>query len=182
VLDRRGRRAATSVTNLDVHDIARSARTYGLGGVAIVTPIDAQRSIVERIVEYWREPEHAARTPGRRESLALVKAAADVDEARSLAAQGGPVVMLGTTARGGQHRKGFEQVRRELDDRPQVARLLLLGTGWGLAPELLDECDQVLEPVRGPTGYNHLSVRSAAAVILDRLLGRQSALNSSGRR
>jgi len=29
----------------------------------------------------------------------------------------------------------------------------------------------MLEPIAGTTGYNHLSVRSAAAIILDRLLG-----------
>jgi hypothetical protein len=29
----------------------------------------------------------------------------------------------------------------------------------------------VLAPIRGNTSYNHLSVRSAAAIILDRLLG-----------
>ena len=49
--------------------------------------------------------------------------------------------------------------------------LLLFGTGWGLAPEVLDACDWVLEPVRSPTGYNHLSVRSAASIVVDRLWG-----------
>jgi hypothetical protein len=44
--------------------------------------------------------------------------------------------------------------------------------GWGLAPQALSLCTHVLEPVEGADGYNHLSVRSAAAVILDRLLGR----------
>ena len=47
--------------------------------------------------------------------------------------------------------------------------LLLFGTGWGLAPEALARMDDVLEPVRGTTDYNHLSVRSAASIILDRL-------------
>ena len=47
--------------------------------------------------------------------------------------------------------------------------LLLFGTGWGLTVEVLGQADMVLEPIRGVGDYNHLSVRAAAAVILDRL-------------
>jgi hypothetical protein len=35
------------------------------------------------------------------------------------------------------------------------------------------EADYVLDPVLGNTDYNHLSVRSAAAVILDRVFGKK---------
>ena len=35
-----GQSVATAITNLDVHDIARSSRTYGLGGYFVVTPIE----------------------------------------------------------------------------------------------------------------------------------------------
>ncbi|MGW8301987.1 MAG: RNA methyltransferase [Desulfobacterales bacterium] len=31
----------------------------------------------------------------------------------------------------------------------------------------------MLEPIAGKTDYNHLSVRSAAAIIFDRLLGKK---------
>jgi hypothetical protein len=52
--------------------------------------------------------------------------------------------------------------------------LLLFGTGWGLTEEFIQCCDQWLPGVRAVTGrdgYNHLSVRSAVSIILDRLLG-----------
>lgn len=49
--------------------------------------------------------------------------------------------------------------------------LILFGTGWGLAPEVVAEVDAFLPPVGGGGTYNHLSVRSACAIILDRLLG-----------
>jgi hypothetical protein len=174
VLDRDGAVVTTSVTNLDVHDLARSARTYRTAGLIIVTPIEAQRRIVERIVGYWNEPEHAARIPGRREALALVKVAPSVDDARRLAGDGGPVQLVGTSARPGQECLTQAALRRALLDEPGTRRLLLLGTGWGLAPELLEACDAVLSPVQERSDYNHLSVRSAGAVILDRLLGSQS--------
>jgi hypothetical protein len=53
--------------------------------------------------------------------------------------------------------------------------LLIFGTAWGLSPALLETADFVLAPIEGPTDYNHLSVRSAAAIILDRLLGDREA-------
>jgi hypothetical protein len=51
--------------------------------------------------------------------------------------------------------------------------LLILGTGWGLSKNFMAEADYVLDPVLGNTDYNHLSVRSAAAVILDRIFGKK---------
>jgi hypothetical protein len=51
--------------------------------------------------------------------------------------------------------------------------LILLGTGWGLTETVFAQANCVLEPLAGTAEYNHLSVRSAAAIILDRLLGSQ---------
>jgi tRNA (guanine37-N1)-methyltransferase len=52
--------------------------------------------------------------------------------------------------------------------------LIVLGTGWGLAPSVHARAHARLEPIRSPRadGYNHLSVRAAAAIMFDRLLGR----------
>jgi hypothetical protein len=36
---------------------------------------------------------------------------------------------------------------------------------------MMKKFDYILEPVYGPGEYNHLSVRSAVAIILDRLAG-----------
>ena len=49
--------------------------------------------------------------------------------------------------------------------------LLVLGTSHGLAPEILERADAIVTPVRGFSAYNHLPVRSAAAILVDRLLG-----------
>jgi hypothetical protein len=49
------------------------------------------------------------------------------------------------------------------------AFLLLFGTAWGLDPTVIDTADYTLEPIRGRTDYNHLSVRSAVAIVVDRL-------------
>jgi hypothetical protein len=47
----------------------------------------------------------------------------------------------------------------------------MFGTGWGMSQELLDRADIFLDPINGPKEYNHLSVRSACAIMLDRLFG-----------
>jgi hypothetical protein len=59
-----------------------------------------------------------------------------------------------------------------LDGNPDPI-VLAFGTAWGLSPAFMAEADFVLEPLAGSGDYNHLSVRSAAAIILDRLLGRR---------
>jgi hypothetical protein len=48
----------------------------------------------------------------------------------------------------------------------------MLGTGFGLAPAVRERADLALEAIRGIGDYNHLSVRAAASIILDRLRGR----------
>ncbi|MBH49061.1 MAG: hypothetical protein CME71_12910 [Halobacteriovorax sp.] len=49
--------------------------------------------------------------------------------------------------------------------------LLVFGTGWGLHTSLVEAADARLEPIfsKAEDGYNHLSVRSAVAIYLDRL-------------
>ena len=64
----------------------------------------------------------------------------------------------------------FREMRELLDGSPQPY-LFVFGTGWGLAREVLERSDYILAPIEGVLDYNHLSVRSAAAIILDRLLG-----------
>lgn len=172
VLNRRREVITTAITNLDVHDIARAARTYDVRGYFIVTPIATQRDLAEKIVGHWVSGHGATRVPERGEALRLVRTAVELDEVRAAveAEAGQPPVMVATCARAGRATMTYDQVRERLDRGDPI--LLLLGTGWGLADAVFERCEQVLEPIALPEGsYNHLSVRSAAAVTLDRLLG-----------
>lgn len=54
--------------------------------------------------------------------------------------------------------------------------MLVFGTGHGLAPELYVDGRPCLQPVRAGQ-YNHLSVRTAAAIMLDRLIGEQGSVS-----
>ncbi|MRR35929.1 RNA methyltransferase, partial [bacterium] len=53
VLDRGGRVITSAVTNADIHDIARSAKTYGVKRFFIVTPIADQADLVRAIIGHW---------------------------------------------------------------------------------------------------------------------------------
>ncbi len=162
---------ASSLTNLDIHDIARSSCGYGLGGFFVVTPLADQARILEDILHYWTQGAGAAGNPDRARALATVRHAPEIRDAVARLERecGQTPLVLGTSAEWrGRRMYTPAMVRGALAERPV---LLLFGTSHGLAPEALDACDGVLRPLRFPQSYRHLSVRSAAAVYADRILG-----------
>jgi hypothetical protein len=166
----------TSITNLDVHDIARSARTFNLARYYVVTPVEAQRALVEHITGYWRDGEGKERVPQRSEALSMVEPVPSLDAALAdvRAREGGREPLLVTTAaRSSRAPKSFAEARAELraSDRPA---LLVFGTGYGLVDAIVDRAELHLAAVR-PGVYNHLPVRGAAAIIFDRLFGDEGA-------
>ena len=172
VRGRDGRVMTSAITNVDVHDIARSARTYGVRRVYIAHPVKALRALAAKIMEHWATGYGSTYNATRKDALSLVRLEHDMDGA-ILALEresGARPVIVATSAREGGRRTRFDHLRAELESSP-APHLIVLGTGWGLTPEVLDRADVLLEPICGPTDYNHLSVRSAAAVILDRLRG-----------
>lgn len=170
VYDKRGAVVTTAVTNMDVHDIARLACTFGVPGYWVCTPVATLRRLVDRIIRHWESGPGASYNPNRREALAVVRQAPALDDviAEIEREAGSMPHVVATTAREGPGRLGYEALRVRLSS-PGPPVLLVFGTGWGLTDEVLARCDDVLEPIRGTGSYNHLSVRSAVAIILDRL-------------
>jgi hypothetical protein len=171
VMNRRGEVIAAAVTNLDLHDMARAACTFGARGFFVITPLEDQKGIAQRIVDHWTTGPGADHIPDRQLAMQLIRVTGSLEEAIAavIAAEGRPPKVVATGAREHPRAIDYPTLRGMLDDNcPYV---LLFGTAWGLAPEVLSAADYVLAPVTGAAGYNHLSVRSAAAIILDRLLG-----------
>ncbi len=173
VVDRTGAVVTSSITNLDVHDIARSAATYGLAGYEIVTPVVAQQEKIAHMARVWLDElaEEGARAGHghRGHALAPIRVHASIEAA--LAAIGEQPLVVATSARAGDRRIGTEDLLRLLAEIPDRPLALLFGTGHGLADPVIQSADHVLEPIEGQSDWNHLSVRSAAAVVLDRLFG-----------
>jgi hypothetical protein len=171
IYDKRKEVVASAVTNFDIHDIARCARTYGLGGFFVITPLESQVQLVERIIRHWVEGAGSSYNPTRKESLSLVQVIRSIDEAEQELARLWKKKAKRVATGASPHPKniGFERFRKLLDNQ-ETPFLVVFGTGWGLTQEVKDTSDYVLAPIEGK-GYNHLSVRSAVAIILDRLLG-----------
>ena len=166
----------TSVTSLDVHDIARSVATYGLENYFIVTPLVDQQKIVQTLLDFWASPEGADYNIKRHEALAKVIIASSLEEVREHISQkehSNPL-LIGSSARASEYFRHsnaitfYDQSKVWAHDQPV---LFVLGTGRGLSPSILEHCDFMVPPIKGYTSFNHLSVRSAAAVVFDRWLG-----------
>ena len=162
----------TAFTNLDVHDIARSATTYGIKRFYLVQPNLEQQKLVNRVLNHWIEGEGSSFNKSRSEALNLVELIDTVEDVvvEIEKKEGEKPVTIVTDARSTDNMIGFSELRELIFKESQKPYLILLGTGWGLAKEIMESADYTLKPVSGYTNYNHLSVRSAAAVILDRLL------------
>jgi len=162
----------SALTNLDQHDIARSSKTFGLDRFYIVTPSEEQRKLAERISGHWQKGWGAAYNPDRRQALDIVRVTptltAAVADFQSEFSKQVRIVVTGAAQRTGSTSLSVFRQHLQETDQPY---LLLLGTGWGLTDECFAAADLILAPIAGCGPYNHLSVRSAAAIMLDRLKG-----------
>lgn len=160
----------TSFTNIDVLDIARASKTYGVKYFYLVHPVEEQVVLMKRVVDHWTEGKGCAYNNSRKESLENIKYAASIEEviADITEAENKKPLLISTDARYSDRMTGYREMREKLqnDDRPF---LLLLGTGYGLTREIIENSDFILKPITGNNEYNHLSVRSAASIMLDRL-------------
>lgn len=163
---------AGAVTNFDIHDIARTCRTYDVKTYYIVHPLEVQRDIIEKIISYWQEGYGLKYNPDRAEALSRVSWQPDIAAVKAdiEAKEGRAPLIVTTDARIYPNTVSWSFMREQLHhgDKPI---LLLLGTGFGIEAETMKSFDYILEPIYGACDYNHLCVRSAAAIMLDRLAG-----------
>lgn len=172
------KKGTTSVTSLDIHDIARSAYTYGIKNYCIVTPLVDQQKIVRKLLNFWLDDVGAEYNKHRHESLQMVRLHSSFEQVIEMIKEqeGVEPLVVATSARAiDREALSAEQIITYHDQNKLWERqkpvLFVLGTGQGLAQELVTRCNYLLVPLEGFTDFNHLSVRSAAAIIFDRWLG-----------
>ncbi|MBQ4133475.1 MAG: tRNA (guanosine(37)-N1)-methyltransferase TrmD [Desulfovibrionaceae bacterium] len=169
VLDREKKSVAVSLTNLDIHDIARCSCSYGMGGAFIVTPLNDQKRLLGEIIAHWTSGAGGRTNPHRAMAFESIFPADSVEDAvAQITRQCGQEPYLLASSAQGPGNVSFREVRGILEQRPV---LLLLGTSQGLSPLVLKQCQGMLPPLRYLDSYNHLSVRMAGAIIIDRILG-----------
>ena len=172
VINKEGKVVATAIANMDLHDIARTAKTFGVEKFYVINPIEAQRRLAGQIISHWREGYGAAYNPSRKAAFEKVEIKSDLDEVlvdiKKTHNTEPQIIVTGANFQGELLTCGK---MREAIKSNQLPYLLIFGTGSGIAEEIVNQADYRLEPIRGKDGYNHLAVRSAVAVILDRVVG-----------
>ncbi|HMP47172.1 MAG TPA: tRNA (guanosine(37)-N1)-methyltransferase TrmD [Oligoflexia bacterium] len=172
VVDKQGEIITSSITNLDVHDIARSVRTFELDAYYLVHPSQTLRRLVKRVCDHWSDGTGRDYNPNRSDALQYIRAVATFDDMLSDISEihgCAPRIVI-TSARLGERMLAYDEFRALIPNL-DTPLLILFGTGWGIHSSITDRADYRLQPIWGPGDYNHLSVRSAVAIILDRLFG-----------
>lgn len=162
----------TALTNYDLHDISRSARTYNVRTYFLIHPVESQREMAERIMKHWQTGAGSTYNPNRREAFeetALVPTLKDAVDRITKECGEAPAIVT-TDARVYPNTVSYRFMRKEIHEGTKPV-FILFGTGYGMTREMMKEFDYILEPIYGGGTYNHLCVRSAVAIILDRLLG-----------
>ncbi len=172
VINRQGERICSAITNLDIHDIARTCTTYGTSGFFVVTPSSEQKALAKRVVKHWVTGVGGQFNPDRKRAFQQIRVVDSIAEA--IKATGYPrekMAVFATSARKAPECTCWKNLQKIVYNSEFECILLLFGTASGLHEECFEECKGVICPIYGPTDYNHLSVRSAVAITLDRILG-----------
>jgi hypothetical protein len=171
VYNKEGKVVTTAIANMDIHDIARLAKTYGLHGFYVVNPVSAQRTLAQEIIDHWRQGYGATYNKSRKDAFEIVSLKVSLDEVRAEIAElcGHTPKTIVTSANFNAGCLTFSSLRKMLESN-DLPYLLIFGTGSGIADVVIQNADYRLETIRGDGDYNHLAVRSAVAIILDRVV------------
>ncbi len=164
-MDKNGEEITTSITNLDLHDLARVCLTYGIDTLYIVHPNDVQLAFARRIMDHWLVGYGSGYNPIRKQAFEIVALVKDIEDIKRRTG----AYMVGTSATRFEGSLSWADAKKLASERDLC---LLFGTGWGIAPRMLGSLDAVIEPIEAGTGFNHLSVRSAVSIAIDRIVGR----------
>ena len=147
----------------------------------MVTPLISQQELCRRIIRHWVDGFGSYYNQTRTEAFSTTFLADSlqhvVDQLRERF-NATPLVLM-TSAQGhiarecGKALLEYPDARLLFQQDTTIPYLIVLGTGYGLTNECIEEYgSMVLAPIDGIAAYNHLSVRSAAAIMVDRLFGR----------
>jgi hypothetical protein len=173
VYNKNRQKIASAITTFDLHDLARLARTYGVKRFFVINPLEDQQRLAERILRHWVVGYGATYNRYRKEAVELISIVPTLEESiKKITEMEGeePLLIATDASKQGEGSITYPDAINIINSERVVH--LIFGTAWGLEREAMGKADYVLEPVEGGTDYNHLSVRTAAAIILDRLAGR----------
>lgn len=169
-----GKVGNTSVTSIDIHDIARSSMTYGFEKFFVVTPLKDQQKIIQTMLDFWQQEKvGGSYNQDRHQAVNAVSLQNNLQDVIEIIEkkEGVKPIVIGTSAKTSEQFSIIGYNQQELIWTFERPVLVLFGTGHGMSEKLLKQCDYILQPLSGFSDFNHLSVRSAAAIIFDKWLG-----------
>ena len=163
----------SSISTSSIHDISRTCKTFGIKNLFIITPLVKQLDLIRTIINHWRYGYGATYNPTRGEALEVISIADTLDDCLNtikLIELKEPQIVV-TGAKEKVKCIEYDELRENIKN-PVINNpiLLLFGTGWGMEDSIFYNADLSLKPIIGQGNYNHLSVRAAVSIILDRLL------------
>ena len=172
IMNKHGEVITTAITNYDIHDIARASTTYDVERYFIIHNVPSQRELAETVMSHWKTGFGSTYNPDRKDAFKHVGLVNSIRQAIDMVTEleGQTPIVCTTDARTYDNTITYASLRKSLESesRPVV---VLFGTGYGMTKETMEDFDYILEPIYGHGEYNHLSVRSAVSIILDRLRG-----------
>jgi tRNA (guanine37-N1)-methyltransferase len=169
-----GRKGESSVTSIDIHDIARSSATYGIKKYFIVTRLESQKKLVQTFLNFWQNGNGLDYNQSRAFALNSVSCVSEINEVISEVEKiegVKPICIVTSSRREVSHDKMINYFDHEKIWEKKRPIIFVFGTSHGISKEVMDFCDYKLIPIEGFEKFNFLSVRSAAAIIFDRWLG-----------
>lgn len=170
VLNKQRQKVTTSITNIDIHDISRLCCSFGVRKYLLINPLKSQKMLYDKIIDFWRSDTGKNYQPDRAEALEKTVFVDSYEKAVEYVKNqedASPFVIT-TTAKTRKNQLSYDSFNSVINKDKPV--LLIFGTGYGLAEDIHTQADYILSPIESRSGYNHLSVRSAVAIVLDRLI------------
>ncbi len=170
VTNKKSQTIGSALTTIDMHDIARASITFGVKGFFVVTPYTDQAVLADQVIGHWTKGAGGRLNPDRKKALELIRVSESLEQTIDIIKEelDEPVVSVATSAKQTPGSITTTQLRQKLKDK--ASHVLIFGTAWGLTEELISSCNYILDPISGSSSYNHLSVRSAVSIYLDRII------------
>ena len=172
VYNKNYQRITSAITVFDLHDLSRLARSYGVKRFFVITPLKDQQLLANRVVRHWTTGYGAGYNPDRKKAVELIMVVPSLDASiEKITEMESDVPLIVATDAYKQDLRPITYKNTIKIINSERVILLIFGTAWGLEKEVIEQADYILDPIKGVNDYNHLSVRTASAIILDRLLG-----------
>ena len=140
----------TALTNYDLHDIARTAKTYDVERYFIVHPVEAQREMASRIMNHWKTGGGVHYNINRKEAFEETELVPTLEDAIAWIEKetGKKPAIVTTDARVYPNTVSYTEMRRKIHEE-DTPIFILFGTGFGMTKEMMKQFDYIVEPIYG---------------------------------